>query len=229
MRKWTVFDFEFNQLLPEIGQEWPSDLHIICGSIFSSEDPFPSVWHESSGTHMSSDTLESFLDFLFMKLSEGFTICTWGGSATDFRMFAKECPRRIQDVKFLALESVDVPLCACLSLGTMMGLNAACKAIGFQLKDEMSSQEIPAMWIQEDLRFKVLQHVSNDSYATLKVIEEAEKHKNLAWITQKGFVKYWNNIIFWNVRECLQKELPKVPWTILPNQNGKLMARWLFI
>jgi hypothetical protein len=228
MKKWTVFDFEFNQLLPEIGQEWPLDLHIICGSIFSSGDPFPSVWHEKNSDYMSSDTLQDFLDFLEVKRREGHTIGTWGGSASDWRMFAKECPERHKDIVYMALNSVDVPLCSCICIGTMMGLNSACKALGFSLKDDDSSENIPELWKKSDERFKVLQHVSNDSYATLKVIEESEKHKNLAWITQKGFLKYWNPVVFYTVKECLQKELPKVAWTIMPNQNGKLMARWLY-
>jgi hypothetical protein len=81
------------------------------------------------------------------------------------------------------------------------------------------------LWQQD--RAKVLQHVSNDSYATMMVLKQTELTGTLPWITQKGYMKVWNDVKFSSVKDCLSKELPVVPYQIAPSQNAKLLARWL--
>ena len=225
--KWTVFDLEFNQLLPQLGEPWPEDLHVICGSIFSTGDQWPNVWHEYQGHYMSECTLASFIDVLLELYKSGHRIATWGGSATDWRMLAKDCPSRIDTIRLLALDSVDVPMCSCVAIGTMMGLNAACMGLGFTIKEPGASEAIPEMWRDVSKRSKVLQHVSNDAHATMKVILNVEETGSLPWLTAKNQIKYWREVSLINTRDCLAKELPEVPWTIGPSQNAKLMARWL--
>lgn len=238
--QWTVFDLEFNALLPEPGQPWSEDLHITCGSIFSTCDLWPNVWYEavgpngpdgreSQGLYMSASTVKAFVEALETMASKGHILVTWGGSATDWRMLAKECPEKNDAIRALALNSVDIPMCSCMSIGMMMGLNAACMAIGLDLKDSEASSKVPDMWLQPDLREKVLQHVSNDSYATMQVVLRASLTKQLPWITKKGHLKTWTPVVFATVRQCLAKELPKVPFEIGPNHNAKLLARWLLL
>lgn len=227
--KWTVFDFEFSSLLPQIGP-WPNDLHIICASMLSTGDEHPEVWHEciDLASYLSEQTLEAFVDKLLIKYTSGHRLVTWGGSATDWRMLYKECPSKATTIKLLALDSVDVPMCSCISIGTMMGLNAACKALGFTMKDDSSSADVPRQWASgSEGRKAVLQHVSNDAHATLLVVETAYEKKSLCWLTPKNILKSWTFTEFLTVKECLAKELPNVPWIIGPNQNAKLMARWI--
>jgi hypothetical protein len=234
--QWTVFDLEFNALLPEPGQPWPESLHITCGSIFSTCDLWPNVWYEAhsdnldaEGLFMSEKTVRAFVEALECMASKGHTLVTWGGSATDWRMLAKECPDKSETIRSLALNSVDVPMCSCMSIGMMMGLNAACMAIGLDLKDSEASSKVPDMWLQADQRQKVLQHVSNDSYATMQIVLRATLTKELPWITKKGHMKTWSPVVLATVRQCLAKELPKVPFEIGPNHNAKLLARWLLL
>jgi hypothetical protein len=85
------------------------------------------------------------------------------------------------------------------------------------------------MWSTEDGRAKVLQHVSNDSFATMLVVKHPETTGTLPWITQKGQLKTWQSAHLMPVKTCLARELPKVPWTIGPNQNPKVLARWLLL
>jgi len=234
--KWTVFDFEFTELLPEIGLPWPSNLHIACASIYSLGETWPQVWYErfdhdensDPGDFMSETTLRSFVFTLLQKVQEGFTLVTWGGASSDWRLLARECPSLESLIRELALNSIDIPMCSCMSIGVMMGLNSACKAIGIDLKDSDASAKVPEQWkAGVHQRHNVLQHVSNDSYATMLVLSHTITNGYLAWITQKGQLKTWNNVRFMTVRECLQKELPNVPFPIRPTQNAKLMARWL--
>jgi hypothetical protein len=175
---------------------------------------------------MSVPTLEAFIDLLALK-AETTTLATWGGSASDWRVLAYECPSRRDLVHKLALNSVDIPMCACMSIGMMMGLNAACMALGFTLKEGDSSASVPELWRHEEQRPQVLQHVSNDSFATMLVLKQAESNSVLPWITKRGERREWRDVVFLTVRECLQRELPHVPFAIGPNVNAKLLARWL--
>lgn len=231
--KWTVFDLEFNQLLPQLGP-WPDDLRIICASMLSSNEKDPQVWYEagamSTAACLSPMTLEAFIDRLLHFYTLGHRLVTWGGSASDWRMLFKECPSKSKTIKLLALDSIDIPMCSCIGIGTMMGLNAACKALGFSLKEDTASAEVCELWYSSaENRQKVLQHVSNDASATMIVLTTAYEKKCLNWVTQKNAIKSWTFNEFYTVKECLSKELPSVPWTIGPNQNAKLMARWLVI
>lgn len=236
--KWTVFDLEFTQLLPAVGQPWGPELHVACASMLSSGESWPQVWYEAPpagtlapGDYMSETTLAAFVEALEARVAAGFCIATWGGSASDWRMLAQQCPRKASAIRDLALGSVDVPMCSCMAIGTMMGLNAACKALGFSIKEEDSSQTVPATWGlgTPEARAKVLQHVSNDSFATMMVLKHAENTRVLPWITQRGQVKTWNNVQLLTVRTCLARELPATPWVIPPHQNAKLLARWLIL
>lgn len=230
--KWTVFDFEFTSMLPQ--EHWTSmdlikDIHISCASIFSTGETWPQVWYErndSSGDFMSEATLCAFVDNLYLCKQSGFTIVTWGGASSDWRFLLKECPTKKDLILSLALDSIDLPMCSCMSIGVMMGLNAACKALGYSLKDDQASANVPEMW-NSGKRQEVLQHVSNDSYATMLVVVQAYRTKTLPWITQKGHYKSWTPVQFWTIRECLAKELPSTPYVLQPHQNAKLMARWL--
>jgi hypothetical protein len=232
--KWTVFDLEFNQLLPSIEEPWSNDLHITCASIFSDGDEWPQVWYERNefnetpGDYMSEQTITAFVLTLSQLVQRGYSLVTWGGASSDWRMLHKECPSLRSLIVQLALNSVDVPMCACMSIGTMMGLNAACKALGYTLKDDASSSNVPDKWLAPEERQQVLQHVSSDAYATMFVLRQAVSTGQLPWITQRGQLKTWHNVSLQSVRACLSRELPNVPWTIQPNQNPKILARWLF-
>jgi len=235
--KWTVFDLEFTELLPEIDNPLQDNLHIACGSIMSTGDVFPQVWYEllpgsiEPGQFMSSLTVNAFVQTLLEKGASGHTIVTWGGSSSDFRVLAKECPQLMTEIRELSLASVDIPMCTCMSIGTMMSLNSACAAIGLNLKESGSSKQVPQTWQDLDRRHEVIQHVSNDAYATMAVLDALLRNSKLYWITLRGQVRVWDlpDQTLWTVRECLAKELPIVPYAILPHMNAKILARWLLL
>ena len=233
--KWTVFDLEFTKLLPDIGQPLQNDLHIACASIMSSGDVFPQVWYEllpnsiEPGDFMSSSTVEAFVMTLAERQDSGHKIVTWGGSSSDFRVLAKECQQKDFLIRNLALDSIDIPMCACMSIGTMMGLTAACKAIGLNLKESGSSKDVPVIWQDLKRRYEIIQHVSNDAFATMAVLHSVMTHGVLNWITLRGQLRSWTCENFLTVRECLAKELPIMPYVVLPQHNAKLLARWLLL
>jgi len=249
MNTWTVFDLEYTELVQNPLQ---STIHISCASVYSSHDAWPQVWYEQCtstnntefpGNYMSEVTLEAFVDHLdyCSKISK---IVSWGGSASDWKLLYKECPSKRQLIKQLALQSIDIPLCSFMSIGQMMGLKSACSAIGLTLKEESDSSDVVFYWklcaccaskpsielpckACIESRKKVIQHVSNDSYGTYTVLLGAIQNGALPWITKKNQLKTWSPLQLCTVAQCLQKEVPKVPWIIDPSQNAKLLARWL--
>lgn len=236
--KWVVFDFEFTELLPPLGQPWPESLHIACASVLCTGETWPQVWYERQavdapmpGNFMSEATLSAFVTMLEGLVASGHRIATWGGAASDWRLLERECPSKSTEIRELALESVDIPMCSCMTIGMMMGLNAACMALGFQLKEPGASENVPQQWAvaTPETRGKVLQHVSNDSYATMMVLRQAQTANQLPWITQKGLYKTWSPVQLLTVRQCLARELPPVPFEISPTHNAKLLARWLLM
>jgi len=235
--KWAAFDLEFTDLLPGLDEQVPEGLHISCASIITTGSAWPQVWYESPvygdvpNDYMSRKTLGAFVDALQDLVRNGFIIVTWGGSASDWKILAKEIPDRAQELIDMTLQSVDVPMCTCMSIGMMMGLNAACRALGFSLKTSDASENIPELWNKRTLeaRTEVLQHVSNDAYATLMVVKSAETSGTLAWISKKGQYKTWSPVHFLTVKACLSRELPNVPFKIGPSHNAKILARWLLL
>ena len=222
--QWTVFDLEFTHLLPNIGEEWPSDLHITCGSIFSTGDTMPSIWYEDAN-YMSVESVGKFVDALFMLHLSGHKIVTWGGSSSDWRMLSRECKEKDFVVRELALNSIDIPMCSCMSIGVMMSLRAASTAVGLELKNPEDSKSMPEIWSSN--RQKVLEHVSHDSYATFIVLAYILGTGTLPWVTNRGQRREWNPVHLMSVRECLTKDIPSTPYKIEPRQNAKLLARWL--
>jgi len=235
--KWTVFDLEFTELLPPIGEPWAPTLHITCGAIYSTGDQWPQVWFERPvsdvdsipGDFMSEKTVEAFVETLLALARNGYTLVTWGGASSDWKMLYRECPKLGTTIKSLALHSIDIPMCSAMSMGTMMGLNACCKALGLQLKDSDASAKVPELWASLAKRNDILQHVSNDAFATMAILGHIIQNRSLPWITLKGTYKVWQHIHLISVRECLQKHLPSVPFIIQPHQNPKIMARWLIV
>lgn len=226
MKQWTIFDLEFTELVEKPLQ---LEIHIACASVFSNTQAYPQLWfEEKDALYMSCATLEAFIDHLAL-LAQTSTLVTWGGSASDWRLLNRECPSRKDLIHKLALESIDIPLCAFMNIGTMMGLNAASMAIGLNLKETNDSKLVPELWRTIEERHKVLQHVSNDSYATMQVFLRALETGCLPWITKRQQLQTWTDVQFCTVQECLQKELPVVPWPIGPDHNAKLMARWLIV
>lgn len=233
--KWAVFDLEFTELLPKLDVALPNSIHIACASLIATGYTWPEVWYERSNEgdmpsdFMSEKTLEAFIDSLAL-LARDHTIVTWGGSASDWRLLEKECPKRSNQIRQMALDSVDLPMCSCVTIGMMMGLNAACMALGLSLKDSEASENIPQLWHKgPEARVQVLQHVSNDSFATMLVLKHAETTRSLPWISKKGHYKTWAPVQFLTVKACLARELPNVPFKINPEQNAKILARWLLL
>lgn len=223
--KYIVFDLEFTKLLD--GND--EDLHIACASSMSSTEISPYLWYSQGANgiapYMNKSTLFHFVNYLQSMQQAGYIIVTWGGTASDFRILAKEIPEYAKLLVQLCLYHIDIPFCAASHIGMMMGLSAACK--GFNVEDKCSnSKDIPEIWKTD--KQKVLEHVSTDSALTLLVLQQIISTKSIRWLTQKGTIRVWTPCSLLPVNVCLLMPLPTVPYQIQDSMNPKLTSKWMF-
>lgn len=227
--KYVVFDLEFTHLLNT--NTAFEDIHISCASTLLYSETEANVWFDTDINghicdHLSRQTVDAFFKYLHELALEGFLIVTWGGTAYDFRMLAKEVSVDLKsDVIQMCLDHYDIPFCSGTSIGMMMGLSAAAKALDLNDKSVLSST-IPELWVND--RQLVLNHVANDSYLTLCITNHILNANTLPWITGKGILKTWSPVILQNVRKCLQMPVPKVKFEIQNHVNPKVLSRWIF-
>ena len=200
---------------------------VVCAASMSSDESVPNVWYDTqNGTILdvlSVATLELFVNYLFAMTVSGYTLVTWSGVGSDFKLLAKLLPHKRDLLISLCLNSIDIPFISGTVLGMMMSLNSVGTSLGFEAK--RSSSTIPDLWKVN--KFEVLQHVSTDTFMTVAILRKAGISKTIVWTTQKGHTKTWCPVEFFTVRECLQMPLPTVPFVIQDTMNPKVLAKWM--
>lgn len=108
--KCVVLDLEFTDLVPEEALE-VSALRIACAAtLLSDSGQNPLLWTPDENVEaLSIDILVHLIAYLQTMTSMGYTLVTWGGMSSDFRMLCKECPHLKSTIQQLALQSIDVP------------------------------------------------------------------------------------------------------------------------
>jgi hypothetical protein len=213
--KYVAFDLEFvNEA-------------VVCAASMSSEESVPNVWYDTvNGSILESlsvSTLETFVNYLFAMTVSGYTLVTWSGVGSDFKLLAKTLPHKKGLLIQMCLNSIDIPFVSGTVLGMMMSLKSVGISLGFEAK--RNSSTIPELWTTN--KFEVLQHVSTDTFMTVAVLKKAIASKTLMWTTQKGHTKTWCPVELFSVRECLQMPLPSVPFVIQDTMNPKILAKWM--
>lgn len=223
--KYVVFDLEFTKLVDGMDH----DLHIACASTMSSSDKSPFVWYSQRDNeiceYMNKTNLFQFVNYLHTMNNAGYTIITWGGTASDFRILAKEVPEYDKLLVQLCLKHIDIPFCAASHIGMMMGLGATSKGLQFEEKCA-NSKDIPEMWTSD--KSSVLKHVSTDALLTMQIVNHIIANNTIKWYTQKGTIRTWSPCILLCVSDCLLMPLPNVPFPIADTMNPKLTSKWMF-
>lgn len=213
--KYVAFDLEF---INEV---------IVCAASMTNEESVPNVWYDTTdlgiADHMSKKTIETFVNYLFALSASGYTLVTWGGVGSDFKLLSTILPEFKHQILGLCLDSVDVPFVSGTVLGMMMSLKSVGISLGFEPK--RNSSTIPDLWRTH--KFDVLQHVSTDTFMTVAVVKKVFEANALTWTTQKGHTKTWCPVKLYTVRECLLMPLPNVPFQIQDTMNPKILAKWM--
>jgi hypothetical protein len=158
----------------------------------------------------------------------GYTLVTWGGMSSDFRMLRKECPHLKDTLRSMALASIDVPFVSACHQGMLMSLASAGEALGISDKEPGSSKDIPKLW-RENQRDLVHEHVSRDVRLTMEVFQTVCLTGILQWKTQRGFIRKWSYPKEGQtVHRCLLVPKPVVPFEIKACMDPKIQSRWLY-
>jgi hypothetical protein len=243
------FDLEFDRELPSNWSQ-ESDLEtlrrnaesvrILCGSVAvihaNGRSLMTNYWTRptrASATTppMADGDVFAMVDSLLDYFRRGYTVVTWGGTASDFRVLHAHCLRagdrsRAAAVRALASDHVDIPLCTVASSGHMMGLSAACHAMSVPLeKGDDDSRTVGLMWVRNPER--VIRHCMNDAWATMRVYDIARNQfpvPKLWWVTRKGHVREWTHPTFLSVEQC--REYPAV-FPSRPPRDVASCVRWM--
>lgn len=221
-RNVVAFDLEF---VGELPSTWSHELtedaearnaravEILCAGIvsFGSTGILRSkVIASPTTTCLQFVQVQQFIDHLRWFHDHGWTIVSWGGMASDFRVLHAVCLRnsdlrRAAVVRQLALDHIDMPLCTATTQGHMMGLAAACRAMGVPMeKGPDDSRMISSYWAED--RDRVLRHVLADAWSTVRVFDIAVNQfgeARLWWITRRGHQLTWSHPHFLTVAQCM--------------------------
>lgn len=228
-RKIIGFDIEIAKELPEGEEDWSKHmpLGISCMAAWIPGEGYPHPWHtlhEVDGMidgAMRAGEVDDVVCWLHeMQQDKGYKIITWNGAGFDFQVLSAECSR-LEMVREIAWDHIDLAFQMLCEKGYMIGLNTAAKGLGVEGKLEgMSGDVAPVMWGQDrDAQQKVLKYVGQDARMTGQVYEALLKYGELVWITKKGYrtKSPWTPTFQGNarekgrlltVRECLK--LPRV-------------------
>lgn len=209
------------------------------------------VWRSARGgtAAMTSAEVCAFVDALWAAFTAGHTIITWGGTSADWRVLASECrtlsPCHADKCRFMALYHVDIALAAAATLGSMMGLRAACLGMGLDAKHADASAHAPRWWARGDTH-RVLAHVAHDARVTAgiyaRMFEEARTHDlhmpRLTWRTTRNYLAQWHapwitlsngSARILNVSECLALPKPHTPFKAPACMDCRTAAAWIHV
>lgn len=225
-QRFVALDLEFNKLVPSSASASASASaaasasampQIACAALVTSDGSYV-FWHGGLAAggglreSMSSAQVHQLVEHLFRLLTDGFTIVTWGGTASDFRVLFNECTttRHRWMVTQIAWAHVDVPLLAAAAMGCMMGLDAVADAMGLAGKT-FASTDVPSLWARPSEQARVLQHVRNDAELTAHI-----------------YAKMFDHAMLWTTRSGLHTKSPLLKWRTRAGGLKHFYAPFLF-
>lgn len=157
----------------------------------------PHVWC-SEGPNGFDPLTSSMISALILNLwgfhEAGVTIVTWGGTGCDWPKLMNAAPPHLHDnIRSLALASVDIPLISVAANGMMMGLTSTAMGMGFGFRPSCDSELVPSLWNSKDAfkQNEVVQHVQWDAWVTAQIYNRLMFQVNFArpqitWMTQRS-------------------------------------------
>lgn len=206
----------------------------------------PQIWTTQGATKfepLSQPMIEALVDTLWSAHAAGTTLLTWGGTGSDWVKLAKAVPHCKDQIKEMALNSVDIPLVSAAANGMMMGLTASALGMGLGSRPACDSAEVPALWASGNAvqQFEVVQHVKWDAWATLELfhrlmLQAPSSRPQLTWITQRSGPRAVRlrrshspsgDYELPRVKELLTWEAPKTTFPIPDHLKAEHALQWL--
>lgn len=113
------------------------------------------------------------------------TLVTFNGVGYDFPVIVSNIPHRLEDIKALALDSLDPLFQFTRTLGWPIGLDKIAQVMLGQGKPEGMDGSVAAVSWPERAA-EIVSYCHNDCVVTLNVVEAISAEKQVRWFTQSG-------------------------------------------
>jgi len=203
------------EIATELADDWrkaPSPGISVAAAATNPEDDTDKIlWHAGREPRMTVEQARRMADWLIDEARAGSIIITWNGAGFDFPVLARECddPNYERELAQVTMAHVDVAFQFFCTMGYMISLNAAAKALHLEGKlPGMSGRLAPLLWNapardltdREMMEFRELgvepgshaarnlcaRYVIQDALTTLQVYERLMEDRILVWRTRAG-------------------------------------------
>lgn len=237
--KTQVVGFDLEQYIPDGGNasiEHPISCAVSIaahGSDSTTYRWYSGALHEPDNV-MDVPGLNILIDHLLEGTRNGKPVVTWHGVAYDFPCMAYHS-KRTEDMREIALASVDLHILFMAVSRHRLGLKAAAQAVGSHkgggtvVSGSEAATEWPEAWEA------VLEYCKQDVRATLDVYEFLEKNSYFQWLSSKGKLNQFTlpmdlrNTPLWTTENLLYKYQWKqaASWITTPMSPDDPMFDWL--
>lgn len=209
--RYVAFDLE-TQTLVQGGAPPPN---IVCASLVDVDTLLPrsivaatpsSASPQATHQHaeparspsLSRSEVTRFIALLWGYVARGYTIITWGGTASDWRFLAAHCDQAAATLQRLAIMAlrhhVDIPLSMLCMHGTMMSLERAALALFHVNPKAYASRAMPMLWANPATRSLVVRHCETDALYTLHVALAFTSTGCASWCTLPKPQRPWRRM-----------------------------------
>ena len=215
------FDIEISDIFElkpreNIDKYAPFHISVASTAIYKGEER---VWYSVDKSdkpllRISKTEANNLLNFLKTKQNDGYYICAWNGLQFDLQWIGYNA-ENMQLASEIALNMYDPMFQFFNQRGFPVSLASVAKAMGIKQTKLMNGADAPKEWHAGNYQ-KVMDYVLGDSQITNLIIKEIIKHKEIAWVTQKGDIRTEPIQRLMNVEEILRKPKPDQSWMDCP-------------
>lgn len=220
------FDIEISDIFElkpreNIDKYAPFHISVASTAIYKGEER---VWYSVDKSNkpllrISKTEANNLLNFLKTKQNDGYYICAWNGLQFDLQWIGYNA-ENMQLASEIALNMYDPMFQFFNQRGFPVSLTSVAKAMGIKQTKLMNGADAPKEWHAGNYQ-KVMDYVLGDSQITNLIIKEIIKRKEIAWVTQKGYIRTEPIQRLMNVEEIIRKPKPDQSWmdSPIPREN----------
>ncbi len=229
-RRFIAFDIETAKVLPAATGDLLAHrpLGIACAAAVLSDSEKPITWHGvvdgNPSAKMSRQEAGALVRDLSAYAERGYALLSWNGLSFDLNVLAEESGLW-NECAALARGHVDMMFHVVCQLGHFIALAKAAEGLGLPGKTAgVSGSDAPAMWA-DGRHAEVIQYNVQDAMLTLAVAQEAERRRELVWITRRGTLGRMPLVNGWlNVSEAHGLPVPDTSWMPDPPRRAKFTS-----
>lgn len=164
------------------------------------------------------------LNYLERMQHDGYVVCAWNGLSFDLQWIARAAGD-MATASRIARAMYD-PMFQFFKLkGFPVSLGAVAKGMRIGMKKTMDAADAPREWRTGDYK-RVCDYVLGDARMTNEIVNAIIRHREIAWITQRGKRSAVALPCLRTVEECLCDPMPDQSWMDSPLPEERF-THWL--